>query len=94
MERLLAQAHRRKEVGVAVFCARRKFNNAMFCAVMAFTIGLALPGIATNHLAAEPVASGGAPEKTTLIPYGCTKFRISMFPITERAWKAFVLEKP
>ena len=24
----------------------------------------------------------------TLIPYGCAKFRISMFPITERAWKA------
>jgi hypothetical protein len=45
-------------------------------------------------LPAEPVASGGAPEEITLIPYGCTKFRISMFPITERAGKAFVSEKP
>jgi hypothetical protein len=45
-------------------------------------------------LPAEPVASGGAPEKITLIPYGRTKFRISMFPITERACKAFVSEKP
>ena len=45
-------------------------------------------------LPAEPVASGGAPERITLIPYGCTKFRISMFPITERARKAFVSEKP
>jgi uncharacterized protein len=45
-------------------------------------------------LPAEPVASGGAPEQITLIPYGCTKFRISMFPITERAGKAFGSEKP
>jgi hypothetical protein len=45
-------------------------------------------------LPAEPVASGGAPEQITLIPYGCTKFRISMFPITEGAAKAFVSEKP
>jgi len=27
------------------------------------------------------------PEKITLVPYGCAKFRISMFPVTERAWK-------
>jgi hypothetical protein len=45
-------------------------------------------------LPAEPVANGGAPARITLIPYGCTKFRISMFPITERARKAFVSEKP
>lgn len=37
----------------------------------------ALPG--------EPVA-GGNPEVITLVPYGCTKFRISMFPVTARAW--------
>jgi hypothetical protein len=45
-------------------------------------------------LPAEPIASGGAPETITLIPYGCAKFRISMFPITERARKAFVSEQP
>jgi hypothetical protein len=45
-------------------------------------------------LPAEPVAGGGAPEKITLIPYGCAKFRISMFPITARAGKAFASEKP
>ena len=45
-------------------------------------------------LPAEPVAGGGAPEKITLIPYGCAKFRISMFPITVRASKAFASEKP
>ncbi|MDD4869012.1 MAG: glycoside hydrolase family 127 protein [Kiritimatiellae bacterium] len=44
---------------------------------------------ATNNcvLPAEPIASGGAPEKITLIPYGCAKLRVSMFPVTERAWK-------
>ena len=35
-------------------------------------------------LPAGPVVRGGSPERITLIPYGCTKFRISMFPITER----------
>ena len=35
-------------------------------------------------LPAEPVVRGGSPERITLIPYGCTKFRISMFPITQR----------
>jgi len=45
-------------------------------------------------LPAEPVASGGAPEMITLIPYGCTKFRVSMFPITECGFKAFVAKKP
>lgn len=33
------------------------------------------------RLPAEPVARRRAPEKITLIPYGCTKFRISMFPV-------------
>jgi hypothetical protein len=42
-----------------------------------------------NLVAGGPVARGGAPEKITLTPYGCAKFRISMFPITERAGKAF-----
>jgi hypothetical protein len=29
----------------------------------------------------EPVAAGSAAE-VKLVPYGCTKFRISMFPVT------------
>ncbi|MEI6390793.1 MAG: beta-L-arabinofuranosidase domain-containing protein [Verrucomicrobiota bacterium] len=29
-----------------------------------------------------PTAKGKSPERLTLIPYGCTKFRISMFPVT------------
>ena len=30
--------------------------------------------------------TGGAPERIHLVPYGCTKFRISMFPVTPLAW--------
>jgi uncharacterized protein len=33
----------------------------------------------------KPVA-GRASETIRLVPYGCTKFRISMFPVTPRAW--------
>ena len=33
----------------------------------------------------KPVA-GTASETVRLVPYGCTKFRISMFPVTARAW--------
>ena len=29
---------------------------------------------------------GGSSETIHLVPYGCTKFRISMFPVTTRAW--------
>ena len=32
-----------------------------------------------------PVA-GGKAETIRLVPYGCTKFRISMFPVTARSW--------
>jgi hypothetical protein len=35
-------------------------------------------------LPAEPVAANSTREDIRLIPYGCTKFRVSMFPITER----------
>lgn len=35
----------------------------------------------------QPVAATGK-EILRLIPYGCTKFRISMFPVTPRAWGA------
>jgi hypothetical protein len=30
---------------------------------------------------------GSAPEIIRLVPYGCTKFRISMFPVTAGAWR-------
>ncbi len=33
-----------------------------------------------------PVA-GNRAETLRLVPYGCTKFRISMFPVTARAWR-------
>jgi hypothetical protein len=33
----------------------------------------------------EPV-KGGRPAKVLLVPYGCTKFRVSMFPMSEAAW--------
>lgn len=39
------------------------------------------------RLPAETAASDGPPEEITLVPYGCTKFRIAMFPVTERAWR-------
>jgi uncharacterized protein len=35
-----------------------------------------------------PVAATGPSETIRLVPYGCTKFRISMFPVTPRAWTA------
>ena len=41
------------------------------------TDGQALPN--------QPV-TGAGPEMIRLVPYGCTKFRISMFPVTDRAW--------
>jgi len=44
-------------------------------------------------LPAEPVTGGSDLESIILIPCGRTKFRISMFPITDRARKAFVSEK-
>jgi uncharacterized protein len=33
----------------------------------------------------EPV-KGGRRAKVLLVPYGCTKFRVSMFPVSEAAW--------
>jgi hypothetical protein len=36
-------------------------------------------------LPAAPVAGKGA-ETIDLIPYGCAKFRVSMFPVTAKAW--------
>jgi len=34
----------------------------------------------------KPIPTG-AGATAELVPYGCTKFRISMFPVTEHAWK-------
>ena len=40
----------------------------------------------------KPLA-GGSAETIKLVPYGCTKFRISMFPLTETG-PAWVAELP
>jgi uncharacterized protein len=49
--------------------------------------GKVLPG--------NPVADSGiTTEKTTLIPYGCTQFRVSMFPITEQTFSLSGLKEP
>jgi hypothetical protein len=40
------------------------------------------PDPASPCLPACPVTKPGTTERVTLIPYGCTKFRISMFPVT------------
>jgi hypothetical protein len=42
------------------------------------------PTLKAPRLPAQPIAKGGPAETVTLIPYGCTKFRVSMFPVTER----------
>ena len=42
---------------------------------------------AKHRLPAKPIATADPPQKISLVPYGCTKFRISMFPITERTSK-------
>ncbi len=44
-------------------------------------------------LPSAPVTDGEA-EKITLIPYGCTKFRVSMFPVTRRTWELAEPAKP
>jgi hypothetical protein len=36
-------------------------------------------------LPAAPVQGGGR-ETVKLVPYGCTKFHISMFPVTPHTW--------
>jgi len=40
-----------------------------------------------NPLPAKPVAKTQPAERVTLVPYDCTKLRVSMFPITERVEK-------
>jgi hypothetical protein len=41
-----------------------------------------------NPLPPEPVAQAKSPERITLVPYGCTKFRVSMFPVAAKAAKS------
>lgn len=43
------------------------------------------PDTIMTFLPEKPVTTDSAAEEISLIPYGCTKFRISMFPITEPA---------
>ena len=52
------------------------------------------PTIKAPRLPAAPIASGSAPETLTLVPFGCTKFRVSMFPVTERVFEHSTLKKP
>ena len=40
------------------------------------------PAPEAPRLPAAPLAQRAPPEPITLVPYGCTKFRISMFPVT------------
>jgi hypothetical protein len=45
------------------------------------------PSPQSPKLPDQPIATPRKVEKITLIPYGCTKFRISMFPVTADAAK-------
>ena len=45
------------------------------------------------QLPPNPIAKQGQRESITLIPYGCTKFRISMFPVTEHVLELSESEK-
>lgn len=42
------------------------------------------PDPQASRLPAQPMKVSAGPEPITLVPYGCTRFRISMFPVTER----------
>ena len=60
---------------------------------LAAPLALTVPGQAfdwnptdAQALPNAPVA-GNRAETLRLVPYGCTKFRISMFPVTARAWR-------
>jgi uncharacterized protein len=47
-----------------------------------------------SPLPTSPIVTQEPSEKITLIPYGCTKFRVSMFPVTERTLQPPATEKP
>lgn len=44
-------------------------------------------------LPAKAITKQGQRESITLVPYGCTKFRVSMFPVTERVLRQSESEK-
>jgi DUF1680 family protein len=44
------------------------------------------PEPAAPRLPAQPAVVTKPSERITLVPYGCTKFRVSMLPVTRRAW--------
>jgi len=46
------------------------------------------------RLPAEPIAKREPAERIMLVPYGCTKFRISMFPVTARTWGSPARARP
>jgi hypothetical protein len=41
-----------------------------------------------------PVTASEPATVITLVPYGCTKFRVSMFPVTARAWQTWTEQNP
>jgi hypothetical protein len=47
-----------------------------------------------SRLPPKPIAKRDQPQRITLIPYGCTKFRISMFPVTQRTLQLAEPGKP
>ncbi|MHB1037103.1 MAG: beta-L-arabinofuranosidase domain-containing protein [Pirellulales bacterium] len=52
------------------------------------------PAPGAPRLPAEASGKGASSEQITLVPYGCTKFRISMFPVTEEVLKLSGLKAP
>ena len=52
------------------------------------------PAPKSPRLPSQPLAKQEPPERITLIPFGCTKFRVSMFPITERVFDRSELKHP
>ena len=44
------------------------------------------PDPKSPRLPSEPIVQADPTEPITLVPYGCTKFRVSMFPVTGRLW--------
>ena len=47
-----------------------------------------------SRLPPKPIVKRDRPQRITLIPYGCTKFRISMFPVTQRTLQLAEPGKP
>jgi len=56
-----------------------------------FQLKVPVLGFDWNPTELQPLPSSpvekGRNETITLVPYGCTKFRVSMFPVTKRSWR-------